>query len=392
MCGPARAFRVGGSIHRCWSGEFRCDSRCAKGSRRWRPRDEGAVRDVASHGLKRSMRGALTATAVATAVTVSSAPALADPEPPDTASEAVQQLRDLSHKAEKLTEKYKRAQDDHEARLADLERAKKAASQAERLADEARAEEEKFRAKVDRLTSSAYQGARLNNLSALLVSESPKTFLDRAATIDELAQDNQEAISALAAATRKAEEQEQRAQHERERAARAEADAARIKDEIARKKEAMEEQVAEVRDQLDELTQSERESVSGGGSTDYEFQGGSGAAAAAVQSALGKQGSPYVYGADGPNRFDCSGLMYWAYNQAGVSIPRSSSAQANTGKPVSASELKPGDLIFYYSPVSHVSMYVGNGNAVHAPTSGSVVKVVPYDDIAPINRMRRVAG
>lgn len=350
------------------------------------------MREVASHRLKRSMRGTLTVTAAVAAITMTSAPAIADPQLPDTASEAVEQLDELSREAEKLTEKYHRAQDDHDARVADLNRAKAAVAEAKKAVDRARAKEEKFRSEVDELTSSAYQGARLNQLSALLVSESPGEYLDRAATMDALAEDNNEAIRALAAATHKAEEAKRRAAEAEKRASQAAADAARIQKEIGKKKAAMEDQIAEVRDQLDELTSEESAALSNAGNTDYEFQGGAGTAAAAVQAALSKQGSPYVWGAEGPSKFDCSGLMYWAYNQVGVSIPRSSSAQAQAGKPVSASQLKPGDLIFYYSPVSHVSMYVGNGKAVHAPTAGSVVHVTGYRDIAPINRMRRVAG
>ncbi|PRW65000.1 C40 family peptidase [Actinopolyspora mortivallis] len=338
------------------------------------------------------MRGALTATAVATAVTVSSAPALADPELPDNRSDAVEQLQKLSRQAEKLTEKYKRAKDDHDARLEELEKAKAAEQEAIKAAEQARAQEERFRGQVDELTSAVYRGSRMNQLSALLASESPDSFLDRASIMDELARDNQQAVSTLAEATEKAEEAEKQAQQARERAAKAEQEAAKLQEEIAAKKAEMEQQVSAVREHIEELDQQQRESLSGGGQTDYEYAGGAGAASGAVQAALSKQGSPYVYGADGPSNFDCSGLMYWAYAQAGVDLPRSSSAQAQVGRPVSASELRPGDLIFYYSPVSHVSMYVGNGKAVHAPTTGQVVKVVPYDDIAPINRMRRVAG
>ncbi|RCW44053.1 cell wall-associated NlpC family hydrolase [Halopolyspora algeriensis] len=346
---------------------------------------------MTSHRLKRSMRGTLTATAVAAVVTMSSVPATADPQLPDSAPEAVEKLRELSREAEKITEKYHRAQDDHDARVADLERAKAAVAEASKAAEQARAEEEKFRSKVDELTGSAYRGARLNQLSALLVSESPGAYLDRAATMDALAEDNNEAIQALAAATHRAEEAERRAAEAQQRAAKAAAEAARLKEEIADKKATMEERIAEVRDHLEDLTGAERAAIPGG-NTDYEFQGGAGTAAGAVQAALSKQGSPYVWGAEGPNRFDCSGLMYWAYQQVGVSIPRSSSAQAQTGKPVSASQLKPGDLVFYYSPVSHVGMYVGNGNVVHAPTAGSTVHVTGYRDVAPVNRMRRIAG
>ncbi|SDP52968.1 NlpC/P60 family protein [Actinopolyspora xinjiangensis] len=350
------------------------------------------MRDVASHGLKRSMRGALTATAVATAVTVSSAPAIADPDLPDNRSDAVEQLQELSRKAEKLTEKYKRAKDDHEARLADLEKAKEEAARAEKAVEQAHTKEERFRGKVDELTRSVYQGSRMNQLSALLSSESPDAFLDRASILDELARDKQNAVSEFSEATQRAEEARKRAEEARKRAAQAEADAKKIQDEIAEKKAAMEDRIAEVEEKLEELTAEQEQAYQGGGETDYEYAGGAGSASGAVQAALSKQGSPYVYGAEGPSQFDCSGLMYWAYAQTGVDLPRSSSAQAQVGQPISASQLRPGDLIFYYSPVSHVSMYVGNGKAVHAPTSGQVVKVVPYDDIAPINRMRRVVG
>ncbi|WP_406628805.1 C40 family peptidase [Amycolatopsis sp. WGS_07] len=69
--------------------------------------------------------------------------------------------------------------------------------------------------------------------------------------------------------------------------------------------------------------------------------------------------------------------MQWAYQKAGISLPRSSRAQSTTGTPVPRSQLQPGDLVFYYSPVSHVGMYIGNGMMVHAPTTGDVVKISP---------------
>ena len=95
---------------------------------------------------------------------------------------------------------------------------------------------------------------------------------------------------------------------------------------------------------------------------------GSGKAAAAVAAALSKEGSPYVYGAAGPNSFDCSGLTSWAWKQAGVTIPRTSRGQSGLPS-VPLSELQPGDLVTYYSPVSHVAMYIGNGQIIHASTS-----------------------
>jgi cell wall-associated NlpC family hydrolase len=105
--------------------------------------------------------------------------------------------------------------------------------------------------------------------------------------------------------------------------------------------------------------------------------GGSGAAQTAVRTALAQVGDPYVWGAAGPDAFDCSGLMQYAYSAAGISLPHSSGMQSQMGTPVSASALQPGDLLFFYSPVSHVGMYIGNGQMVHASTSGSPVKVAP---------------
>ncbi|RBY78948.1 hypothetical protein DQ238_11240 [Geodermatophilus sp. TF02-6] len=117
----------------------------------------------------------------------------------------------------------------------------------------------------------------------------------------------------------------------------------------------------------------------------------SSAAQVAVDTALAQVGDPYVYGASGPNAFDCSGLTSYAYKAAGISLPRTSKAQSTFGTPVAKSALKPGDLVFFYSPVSHVGMYIGNGQMVHAPTSGSVVKVIKLDSMPSYAGARRVA-
>lgn len=113
------------------------------------------------------------------------------------------------------------------------------------------------------------------------------------------------------------------------------------------------------------------------------------ARSSAVSNAMGKIGSPYRWGATGPNAFDCSGLVKWAYEQEGVELPRTSRAQASAGSPVSKSALKPGDLVTFYEPVSHIGIYIGNGKVVHASTSGSPVKVSGMDAM-PFNSARRV--
>ena len=107
----------------------------------------------------------------------------------------------------------------------------------------------------------------------------------------------------------------------------------------------------------------------------------SGGAAAAVAYAMAQVGDAYVYGAAGPDAFDCSGLTMAAWAQGGVSLPHSSGAQMGSGTPVSIDALQPGDLVFYYSPVSHVGMYIGNGQIVHAANPGTGVQVAPVSSM-----------
>ncbi|MER6024880.1 NlpC/P60 family protein [Streptomyces sp. NPDC001851] len=102
-------------------------------------------------------------------------------------------------------------------------------------------------------------------------------------------------------------------------------------------------------------------------------------AAAAVSYAYAKLGSPYVWGASGPNAFDCSGLAQAAYRSAGISLPRTTYTQINAGRRVSRSELQPGDLVFFYSGISHVGIYVGNGQMIHAPNPSAPVRLAPVD-------------
>ena len=114
------------------------------------------------------------------------------------------------------------------------------------------------------------------------------------------------------------------------------------------------------------------------------------AAQVAVDTALAQLGKPYVWGGTGPGGYDCSGLTYSAYQAAGVSIPRTSRAQSTAGVHVDRAHLQPGDLIFFYEPVGHVGMYIGNGQMVHSSTYGNPVSVVPVDSMWGYNTARRV--
>jgi len=115
--------------------------------------------------------------------------------------------------------------------------------------------------------------------------------------------------------------------------------------------------------------------------------GVSGRAGLALKFALKQIGDRYVFGADGMVYWDCSGLTMRAYQSAGVSLPHSSAAQSRMGKSISFSQKKPGDLMFFGRPVSHVGIYLGGGKMVHAPRSGSRVKVATTD----MGRKRLVA-
>jgi cell wall-associated NlpC family hydrolase len=118
----------------------------------------------------------------------------------------------------------------------------------------------------------------------------------------------------------------------------------------------------------------------------------SSAAQIAIDTAMAQQGAPYVWAADGPSSFDCSGLTQFAYAAAGISLPHSSRMQSQMGQQVSRDQLQPGDLVFFYSPVSHVGIYIGNGQMVHAPTSGDVVKVASVDSMYGFSHGTRIAG
>jgi cell wall-associated NlpC family hydrolase len=101
----------------------------------------------------------------------------------------------------------------------------------------------------------------------------------------------------------------------------------------------------------------------------------------AIAFARAQLGKPYVWGATGPGSFDCSGLTQAAYKAAGITLPRTTWDQVNVGTRVSEANLRPGDLIFFYSDISHVGLYIGNGEMIHAPHTGTVVKIAPITEM-----------
>ncbi len=108
-----------------------------------------------------------------------------------------------------------------------------------------------------------------------------------------------------------------------------------------------------------------------------------------VAAARTRIGSPYAWGASGPDRFDCSGLVVWAFARVGVWVPRTSQQQADGGQAVARADLQPGDVIAYYPNASHVGIYAGAGQVIHASTAGRPVAEVPIDSAGPYRNARR---
>lgn len=335
---------------------------------------------MASRQWRRVRIGILVAATVTAAAGVVPTSAVADPGSPATnSSDPVQQYKDLSAQADKLNEDLLAAQNDLATKQTQLQQADTGLAQAKQAEQQATAVEEQFRTQVDRFTGATFEGARLNQLSALLSGTSTRDFLDRATLLNEVAQSNNAALTNLAGATTRAAAAQRKAQAAQRQIQDATTTAAQLVSQITGRKQALAAQITVVKGALGKLTAPQRTSLNNVGDTGV-FIGPPGAVGIAMQAALGKRGDKYVWGAAGPNQFDCSGLTLWAYGQAGISLPHSSRAQYDLGKSVASGQWQPGDLLFYGSSTSnlhHVAMYVGNGKIVQAPTEGVPVQVVP---------------
>jgi peptidoglycan DL-endopeptidase CwlO len=185
------------------------------------------------------------------------------------------------------------------------------------------------------------------------------SFASTEAEISELRELLEERLAAEEEARRR-EEERLRREAERQRQA-----------EQARQREA-EQQAART---ASTSTSAASTSSSGGSAAPQPAPAARASADVAVQTALAQLGKPYQWGGSGPNSFDCSGLTSYAWRAAGVTLPRTSGAQYAGTRRISRAELQPGDLVFYHSPISHVAMYIGNGQVVEAPNSGNNVRI-----------------
>ncbi|HET9255904.1 MAG TPA: glycoside hydrolase, partial [Pseudonocardiaceae bacterium] len=181
----------------------------------------------------RRFRGGVAGVALAATLSIAPSTAAADPAPPNPAG-PVEQARALSRQAEVITEQWKLASDRLLARQAEAGRAHRDASTAKATADQARSAQSEFRAQVDRLTSATFEGVRLSSFTAMLISDSPRQFVDQMAALDVLAVSNRTALDKLAAAVARTEQAETQATDAETRAAVAELDAARIAEDVAK--------------------------------------------------------------------------------------------------------------------------------------------------------------
>ena len=366
--------------------------------------------------------------------------AIADPDNPATADEAQQAYLDSSHRAGALNEEVLVAQEKEAAATAAASAAGEQVTATTAAADVARTQAEQadqeaasYQGKVNAFANASFRGARLDGMSVLLTAGSAEDFLDQVTSLDRVADDTQQTLDAAIAARDEAAQAKAEADAAAAAAAQAKAEAdatqagaAQATADVTARKADLDAEAARYKAIYDSLSEQERQAAAAaeeqansaanaatgapaqqaasrdrtnpetsaaaaGEQSAPSAPAGSGAAAAAVAAALSKVGSAYVYGAAGPNAFDCSGLTSWAWAQAGVSIPRTSGGQAGLPS-VPLSQLQPGDLVTYYSPVSHVALYIGNGQVVHASTPSRPVYVTTVSGAGPNASGHRVSG
>ncbi|MEU8829611.1 NlpC/P60 family protein [Streptomyces sp900116325] len=328
--------------------------------------------------------------AFAGAATAAALPGAAHADPQPTPAQVKAKVDRLYHEAEVATEQYNGAKEKAAATTKSLGA----------LRDEAARRTERLNASRNALGSLAaaqYRTGGIDPAVQLALSSDPDEYLQRASYVDrivdrqatqvsqvqrqvtEIAQLRAEAKEELAAlGTRQVELKKHRT------TVRAKlADAQRLLDTLSPAQRAAYEQWDTARSAAGHADRSDRRAGAAQAAPNAR-------AAEAVAFAYGALGKPYVWGATGPTSFDCSGLTQAAWRSAGVSLPRTTYTQINAGERISRSELAPGDLVFFYSGVSHVGLYIGDGLMIHAPHPGAPVRVAPIDEM-PFAGATRVA-
>ncbi|HEY6744589.1 MAG TPA: NlpC/P60 family protein [Mycobacteriales bacterium] len=295
---------------------------------------------------------------------------------PDTSAEAASQLKTLSAKLEQVSNQYVAAQKLLVTRKA---QARTAGARAEAAARAAAG----YQDRIKQLVGSESRTAPFGSFGALMTSSSPGQFAAQASLIDVVSSRRAAVLSAASTASATA----TRADAEARAAVAA---AARLTRDLAAKKAELTRESAQSKVLFDRLSLTEQRAVlADAGASDPRASRSdprtdpvppvgsvpaSERAAIAVATARAQIGKPYVTGGNGPGSFDCSGLTKYAWAAAGVTIPRVSRDQYAAGVKVSRSELQPGDLVYFGSPIYHVAIYIGGGQMITAPQPGEYVK------------------
>ncbi|GAA4814354.1 C40 family peptidase [Streptomyces ziwulingensis] len=321
-------------------------------------------------------------TAAAAAVVLSSQAANAAPSEKPGKDEVKSKVDKLYVEAEQATEKYVGAKEKQE----------KLQKEISTIQDNvARGQEElnELRDGLGSMASAQYRAGGIDPSVQLFLSADPDDYLDKASTLDQLSAQQVDAL-------KKIQDKQRDLAQQREEAAEKLKDLSATRTELGKKKEEVQGKLAAAQKLLNTLTAAEKAALEEeeerasrssarevlSGDTTSVDASGSGRSGAAFSAAQSKIGSPYVYGATGPSSYDCSGLTSWAYAQAGVSIPRTSEAQSQIGTRItSVNDLQVGDLVFFFNDLHHVGLYAGNGQVLHAPRTGTVVR---YESMSTI--------
>ena len=228
---------------------------------------------------------------------------------------------------------------------------------------------------VGELASRYYMTGPSQEISALLVSTQPGTLAEQLTMLDRLAAQQRKEVEGVLAVRRKYDGEKKKLD------ALIAAEAKQEKD-LAAKKTKINAEIKRLQASMPKTTVkvSGCPTINGVVST---------AAQTAIRVACAQVGEPYVWGADGPDSFDCSGLTQYAYKAAGIYLTHFTGAQWNEGRYVSRSEARPGDLVFFFSDLHHMGLYLGGGIMVHAPRTGKPVQVTKIDYM-PVAGFRRV--
>ncbi|MET8412010.1 NlpC/P60 family protein [Streptomyces sp. NPDC005195] len=235
------------------------------------------------------------------------------------------------------------------------------------------------------MASAQYRTGGIDPSVALFLSSNPDDFLDKASAMDQLTGQQVESL-------KKVQEKQRELAQQRQEASEKLKDLSDTRAELKKKKQEVQGKLASAQKLLNSLTAKEKAALDEQQSRatrasertvlDSPGKAGSGRAGAAFAAGQSMRGRPYVYGATGPDSFDCSGFTSWSYAQAGVSIPRTSESQATIGTRIySQSDLQVGDLVFFFGDLHHVGLYAGGGQVLHAPRTGTVVR---YESMSTI--------